>query len=506
MLQFKRILKSVLKYKTSSGLTLLSLIISFTGIIILTLYVSWEKSFDKFHENASSVYRLETKMYGSAVPAIMGKIIRENTPEVEALSATWGYRGQITTPKLKETNVNYQASVLFAEESFLDIFTFPLTTGDKKTALVEPRSAVISESLSTKIFGGANPVGENLIIQDVQYKITGVMKDFPENSSIQSDCLLSFSTYKEEKRYAYFNYWSEWSFNVYMKLHPGTDPDVVIDKIAAIDDISETVADMRSQYPEGSKMIVLMPLKKLHYVPGPGTYVNPVILNIFILLIAILTVMGAVNFINFATSQAPLRAKALSVIRVLGGRRLSSMAQIIAESLLLAILAMLISLLIYRLSYAAIESFFGIQGLALKGRYVFLGVFFLFALSFGLLAGFYPSRYITSSPLAETVKGNAHFSGKGKTFRNTLVTIQFIFTIGLIASAFIIEKQLTFWRNFDIGINKEHVVYLTTTPDLQQRYQAFADELIKNKDILDYTYTQFIPGSVGMGWGRNTCK
>ncbi len=503
MLQFKRILKTILKYRTSSGLTMASLIISFTGIIILTLYVSWEKSFDKFHENADSVYRLETALYRSDVPAIMGKIIRENTPEVDALTATWGYFGKITTPKLNETNVNYQASMLFAENSFLDIFTFPLLTGDKQTALTEPHSAVISESLSDKIFGGGNPIGENIVVEDIQYKVTGVMKDFPKNSSFQSDCLLSFSTYLEESRYSYFNQWSEWSFNVFMKLHPGSKPDEVADKIVKIDDISQTVSEMQSSLPEGRNLIELRPLKQIHYVPGKGAYVNPVILNIFILLIVILSVMGAVNFINFATSQAPLRAKALSVIRVLGGRRLSSMGQIIAESVLLSLVAMIVSLLIYRVSYAGIESFFGIQGLALNGRYLFLGGFFLFALTFGALAGFYPSRYVTSSPLAQAVKGNAHFTGKGKSFRNTLVTIQFIFTIGLIASSFIIEKQLNFWRNFDIGIDKEHVVYLTTTPDLRERYQAFADELMKNKDIVDYTYTQFIPGSVGMGWGRN---
>ena len=503
MLQFKRVLKSILKYRTSSGLTMTSLIISFTGIIILTLYVSWEKSFDKFHEDADSVYRLETTLYGNNVPAIMGKIIRENTPEVDALTATWGYSGKITTPKLNETNVNYQASMLFAENSFLDIFTFPLISGDKKTALAEPHSAVISESLSDKMFGGGNPIGENIVVQDIQYKVTGVMKDFPKNSSFQTDCLLSFSTYLEESRYSYFNQWNEWSFNVFMKLHPGSKPDEVADKIVKIDDISQTVSEMQSSLPEGTKLIELRPLKQIHYVPGQGAYVNPVILNIFILLIVILSVMGAVNFINFATSQAPLRAKALSVIRVLGGRRLSSMGQIIAESVLLSLAAMIVSLLIYRFSYAGIESFFGIRGLALDGRYLFLGVFFLFALAFGALAGFYPSRYVTSSPLAQAVKGNAHFTGKGKSFRNTLVTIQFIFTIGLIASSFIIEKQLNFWRNFDIGIDKEHVVYLTTTPDLQERYQAFADELMKNKDIVDYTYTQFIPGSVGMGWGRN---
>src|SRR5690606_19907974 len=138
------------------------------------------------------------------------------------------------------------------------------------------------------------------------------------------------------------------------------------------------------------------------------------------------------------------------------------------EAVLLSFIAMALSLLIYRISCSYIETFWDIQGLHLTGRYYFLVFFLLFAVGFGILAGFYPSRYMTSSPLAQTLKGKIHFSGKGKSFRNTLVTIQFIFTIVLIASAFVIEKQLIFWRNFDIGIDKEHVVYLPTTYQLKQ--------------------------------------
>ncbi len=503
MLHFKRILKSIFKYKTSSGLTLLSLVIAFTGIIILALYVSWEKSFDKFHENADSVYRFETSLYSDRVPAKIGKVIRDNVPEIDQLTALWSYRGKITTPKLKETNVGFEKSAMFAEESFFDIFTFPLQIGDKETVLKEPHSAVVSESFSKSLFGDINPVGENIIVQDIQYVVTGVMNDFPKNSSLQTDCLLSFSTYKEEPRYSYFDEWSEWSFNIFLTLVDGADTHSAIEKINEIEIVSQVKEEMGSELAEGEELIILRPLKQVHFVPGSGSYINPVILNVFTLLIVILIIMGAVNFINFSTSQAPLRSKTLSISRVLGGKRMSSMAQIIFESVLLSLFAMVVSLLIYLLLYHHIESFFDIQGLSMNGRYFFLLLFVGFSLVFGVMAGFYPSRYVTSSPLAQSVKGNAHFSGKGKTIRNALVIVQFAITIGLITSAFVIEKQLNYWRNFDIGIDKEHVVYLNTTKDLRDHYQAFADELMNNNEISDYTYTQFIPGQVYMGWGRN---
>jgi putative ABC transport system permease protein len=235
---------------------------------------------------------------------------------------------------------------------------------------------------------------------------------------------------------------------------------------------------------------------------GRFAYVNPVILNVLALLTLVLMIMGAVNFINFATSQAPLRAKALSVLQVLGGKRLSSMAQIVAESVILSVAALILSLILYWISYSFIETMFDISGLSMVNRPWFMLWFVLFAIGFGILAGLYPARYITSSPLAQSVKGQIRFSGKGKYFRNSLITIQFIFTIALLASAFVIEKQLNFWQNFDLGINKEHVVYMNTTNVLRDHYQALADELMKNENIADYTYSQFIPGNVGMGWGR----
>ncbi|MFV0376746.1 MAG: ABC transporter permease, partial [Mangrovibacterium sp.] len=260
----------------------------------------------------------------------------------------------------------------------------------------------------------------------------------------------------------------------------------------------------KAGYSGAGTFVYLRPLADIHYINDGffAGYTNPVVLNVFVLLIIILSVMGAVNFINFATSQAPLRAKALSIGRVLGGRRISAMAQITAESVLLAFAAMLISLLIYRLSFRFIESLFSIEGLGLEGRSYFLAVFVLFALLFGVAAGLYPSKYISSPPVAQTIRGKIHFTGKGKVFRNALIVVQFIFTIALITSSLLIEKQLNYWQNFDIGINKDHVVYLPTSGELRKHDKAFADELMKNQSIVDYTYAQFIPGEVAMGWGR----
>ena len=217
MLQLKRNIKAIFKYKTSSGLTLLSMVISFLGVIILTLYVSFEKSFDHFHKSASSIYRLETKEYGSNLPALLGNLISEKVPEVEKLTVLLFDNARISTPGLRETSINFQSSLLYAGSTFFDLFTFPLTLGNPETALTDPNTVVLTETLSEKLFGGANPLGETIFLNEEGYKVTGVMSDFPENSSFNADCIPSFTTLTKHNRSG-VNEWSEWSFHIFMNL------------------------------------------------------------------------------------------------------------------------------------------------------------------------------------------------------------------------------------------------------------------------------------------------
>ncbi|MEZ5104574.1 MAG: ABC transporter permease [Draconibacterium sp.] len=502
MIQFKHIWKTILKNRTSSILTLISLIISFVGIIILTLYVSFEKSFDRFHNNAASIYRLETKQYGSDVPAPTSKLIQENIPEVEKICVFYFHDGKITTPEQELSNLSFRSDMLFVSNSFFDIFSFKLLSGDPRAALTDPFSVVLTETYATKLFNQSNPVGESVLLDDKMYKVTGVMQDFPENSSFRADYLVSFSTCEKGDWYGVGN-WSVWNFNIFMKLSDDANPKTVASKIEQIALTEDSFKDIKTKNPE-EPAVRLSSLKDIHYIQDDkAASVNPVVLNILILLAIILAIMGAVNFVNFITSQAPLRAKSLSVLQILGGKRISSMAQLIAESVILSICALSISFLIYQISYSKIETILDITGLSIVGRYRFLLWFVLFAMGFGVVAGLYPARYITSSPLTQSIKGNNHFSGKGKSFRDVLVTIQFIFTITLLVSAFVVKKQLIFWQNYNLGINKEHVVYINTTNVIRDHSQAFADELMTNSNIVDYTYSQFIPGNVGMGWGRN---
>ncbi len=508
MRTLKQLLKTIFKYRLSSGLTILSLVVAFLGIIILSLYVSYERSFDKFHKNGDDIYRICFGYdNGANMPVPMKKLVEDNIPEVEnavVFSGWWNNQLYLQRKSKKEA---VSAQMMAASKDFFSVFSFPLISGQADKVLTQPNTLVVSETLAKKLFGTIDIVGKPLMVRGKEpYIITGVMKDIPKNSAFKRDAFVSFATYMQPNNdWRGAQSWSEWSFNIFFQLKKGTDVNTVVGKISSLEKVVEELKEIEESYSPKEAVVKLQPLSDLHFDTKNYYFlsVNKDVLNILTLIIVILLIMGAVNFINFSTSQAPLRAKSLSVQQILGERKVNARLQIIGEAILLALFALGIALFIHYFTYQKIEDLFRIDGLSLDNRPLFYVIFIVFAALFGVIAGAYPAHYITSAPVLQAVKGKMFFSGKGKRFRNVLVTIQFVFTIALIASALTIEKQLHFWNNFDIGIDKENVLYLGTTGALQKSYQAFADELMKNPEITDYTYSQSLLGGVGMGWGRN---
>ncbi len=507
MRTLKQLLKTIFKYRLSSGLTILSLVVAFLGIIVLLLYVSYEHSFDNFHKNGDNIYRISFGYDdGSWLPTPIKKMVEENVPEVEnaiVLSSWWD--NQLYLPEQTKKDA-VSANMLAVSKDFFQMFDFPLLAGEPDKALSEPNTLVLSEKLAKKLFGTSDVVGKPLMVRGkTPFTVSGVAKDIPDNSTFNFDAFVSFASYMQpDNDWRGAQTWNEWSFNIFFQLKDDSDVNNVIAKISSIDKISEELKSIEQGYSKEEAYIKLTPLKELHFDITNSYFptVNKKVLNILTLLIVILVIMGAVNFVNFSTSQAPLRAKSLSVQQIMGETKNKARMQIVGEAVILSLIALGIAFILHYFIYQKLQDLFQIYGLSIENRPVFYFIFVVFAIAFGVIAGFYPSRYITSAPVSQAVKGKMFFSGKGKRFRNVLITMQFTFTIALIASAFTIEKQLHFWNNFDIGINKENVMYLNMTGKLNKSYQAFADELMKNPEITDYTYSQSVLGGVGMGWGR----
>ena len=494
----KKIFRTIVKYRLSSILTLISLAVAFLGIIVLTLYVSYERSFDGFHKNKDDIYLLSFNTQGgSSLPVPMSELIKANVPEIEksTIMREWWNNEFCRVDQTRKDAVVYNS--MSASSDFFTMFDFPLLAGNPQTVLSKANSAVVSEKMAKNIFGTTNVIGETLLASGVELTVTGVMKNMPHNTSFRSEALVSLIPEEMDD-------WAEWGFSIFFQLKKGTDKAIVEAKATGLGRMAEIIAMMNERPNIENVAIDMIPLSQLHYNSRGHMFpsVNKNVLNILSLLIVILLVMGIVNFINFSTSQAPLRAKSLSVQQILGEAKWKARGQIVGEAVILSIIAMAVAFLIHQMVFQHLENIFQITGLSFKDRELFYALFLLFAVLFGFIAAFYPARYITSSPISQAVKGKMYFSGKGKRVRGVLITVQFVFAIALIAVSLTIEKQLNYWHNFDIGIDKENVLYMNTGA-LQESSQAFADELMKNSAINNYCYAQFIPGRVGMGWGRN---
>ena len=496
MKTIKQILKTVVKYRISSTLTLISLIVAFLGIIVLTLYTSYEKSFDGFHKNDIYLMSFNIDM-GSALPVPMAELVKSNVPEIEKSTVVHARKKKMFNRPQQTSKEAVEINTISASEEFFTMFDFPLISGDPEKVLSGPDKVVLSETSAKKIFGSTDIIGERVMVYNSPLTVSGIMQDMPENTSFRCDAVTSLVTRNNDE-------WREWSFSIFYQLKKGSDKNLTDRKIEGIEEIAGMIENLKKRTKREDIHIDLIALDRLHY--GSRGYmfasVNKTVLDVLDLLIIVLAVMGAVNFINFSTSQAPLRAKSLSVRQILGEKKGRSRSYIIGEAVVLALFAMGTAFILHSMTYGYLENIFQIDGLSFKGREVYYAAFVIFAGLFGIVSALYPSYYITTPPVSQAGKGKMFFSGKGKTFRSMLIILQFVCTIALLASSLTIEKQLHFWNNFDIGIDKENVVYMRTST-LQKSHKAFANELMKNPEIINYCYTQFLPGSIGMGWGRN---
>ena len=500
-MKVRQIFRTIIKYPISTSLNILSLVIAFLGIMSIMLYVSYEKSFDKHHENYNQVYRLSFGNDGT-ISAAFSPVIRQNVSNISAITPVWSSYGLVSKTLSENKEDYYRISSLYVKNDVFDIFTHKFIFGDKTDALTKAKTVVLTKSLSDKIFGEINPVGETVTIDKEIFTCTAVIDDFPEMSSIYADCFLSYETLLQQEK-SFANSWNEWSFMTFLKIDKASNYENVLKSINNIDDINGRYKEQIAEK-DGENLLGLQPMSDFHYTAGSWLITtNKTTLNVLQLLVFILAIMGLVNFINLLSSQAMQRVRVFSIKRIMGARRLSVMFQIIIESVVISLFALAIALILHHFLYPLLENILNIDHLDFIGREQWYLYFVAITIIYSVVASIYPAFYITSADVAQSAKGSYKFSGKGKIIRNTLLVLQFAFTIMLIIGSIAIEKQINYWHNYDIGIQKENVIYIRTTQEIRKHHKAFAQDIIKHPNISEYCYSRFVPGNVGMGWGRN---
>ena len=437
----------------------------------------------------------------ATTPGPMAEALRHDYPEVETAGRFWN-NGSILVKRvdqnIKETNV------VFADSSLLSIFTIPFVAGSQKKALDDPFTMIISRRAAEKYFPDENPIGQTLIVENKDnYKITGVFEDMPVSSHFHFDIIMALVS----EDYHRDPQWLSNNFITFIKLRPGADPKQLEAKFPKmVDKYGGPEArmafgnefTMEKFRASGNRLDwTLRPLRDIHLhsdltaelgVNSDITYVYLfAAIGLFILAIA------CINFMNLSTARSANRAKEVGVRKVMGSLRSHLIRQFLTESILLSAFSFALALAIAWLALPMFNELSGKELFLPLGNSTFWMIAAVAAIFIGILAGTYPSFFLSAFRPVNVLKGNVSLGMKSGLVRSTLVIFQFSISILLIIGTIAVNRQLGFIQNKKIGFNKDQVIIIKDAYGMDNQLQSFKDEVLKDSRILSGTISGFLP-------------
>jgi len=498
--------RNLQKNKVFSFINIFGLAVGMAAGLLIIQYVSFELSFDNFHAKKDRVFRvtqdrydrgkLSTQWAGGAFAE--GNNFKNNFPQVEDFVKIVD-----AGPSLAINNA--QKIVLeksyFATASFFNVFSYPLISGDPKTALKEIFSTVLTETAAKKLFGTADAVGKIFKIDTNVYKVTGVMKDYPANTHFRSDLLISYSTFLKfvGPKNDIDNQWLNDGCLTYLLLKPGVDPKILEAKFKPyVDGVYKKL-----NWSGASAVYHLLPLEKIHLSPnlmieaephgdGKSVYLLAGI-AIFVIIIA------WINYINLATARGIGRAKEVGVRKTLGSAKGQLIMQFMLESMLLnglAVMLAIILIIVFLPIFSALSGQNVTLDLLVKPAF-WLGVVGLFLVG-SFFSGFYPAIVLSSFRPVEVMKGKLSASTGGIILRKVMVVFQFAASIFLLIGSLTVYRQVSFMETQNLGINIDQTLVikppLAHIDSFYRSMSAFKNECLRNPSVKSITVSTSIPG------------
>ena len=487
------------------------LAIGLTSFLFITLYVKNELSFDRFNKNYENTYRVKVvgQLSGGILDqavtcAPMASALVSDYPDI--LISTRVTRMGAWLIQFGENRFN-EDGVLFADSTFFRVFDFKLLKGDPGSALVRPKSMILTEEYAKKYFGNKDPMGQKIIVESdtVLYTVTGVVQDIPDNSHIKFDILASLSSYPGQ---ANNQIWLSNNFYTYFVAKSGTDKDVLQAKLGELvtkyvgpqvrELIGVSFEDFRKSGNDYG--FALEPLKDIHLKGAPQYNLEPMgsltTVYIFGVIAILILVIAIINYINLATAKSVNRAKEVGVRKVAGASKAGLISQFLGESLLItAFSAVLAVFLIYML----MPSFNQLIGIDLSARPLdtLPGLFSLIALIVvvAISAGFYPAFVLASFNPVEVLKGTLNPGSISRKLRALLVVFQFTVSIVIIIGSIIVYNQLNFMTKKDLGFKKDNLIVIRRSDAFNNKYEAFRDQLLQIPGIEKVGFSRAVPGT-----------
>ncbi len=480
-------LRTTLKNRGFSFISIAGLAIGMVCCLLILLWVQDELSFDRFHENSNQLYRVVTQYddkWTAATPWAIAPILKRDFPEIE--NAT---RFRAENVLIQYEDRAFNESVGFVDPVFLEMFSFPLIEGDPASVLKAPESVLITEKTASKYFNDVNPIGKIITANNqTNLVVTGILKDVPTNSSLEFEMLIPISILGEER----LNSWS-WETASFVLLNNNASPDLLRNKIVG----TIHKYDTRSGMTDRIILSHLQPVSRIHLYSLNGT--GPILyVYVFSAVAFIVLIVACINFINLITAKASVRGKEIGVRKVVGAGRNHIIAQFLGETLLIAIIAFGLALI---LAEMLLPGFNTIAEKQLSPNYIhnsgiLIGSVLIIVLT-TLIAGSYPAFILASFRPIQILKGSFAGGFKKSPIRRMLVIVQFTVSIILIVITVTIGKQVSYIQNKNLGFNREQVITVPLNDDARNSYEALKHHLLRNPGILNVTSATGAPNNIG---------
>lgn len=499
------------KHPAHSFINVAGLGIGIACCLAILMYVRDEVSFDRFHDDADRIYRINkvvTPQEGgeerhAISSGLMGPTMAEDYPEVEAaLRVLPWFDAELTTAG--ETSLML-GDILIADEGFFGFFDFEFLRGDPADVLVDPLSIVLTESTARRFFGDSDPIGRTVeSLNGLEYTVTGIAANPRANSHLPFNAVISWSTTVPgagPMDAEWLNNWLTQVMFTYVRLTEGADPAALEGKLPAF--MERHFTERADQY-----ALYLQPLAdiylgsaNLQFTSGQRTG-NRAYVRTFSIVAAIVLLIACINFMNLSTARASQRSREVGVRKALGARRSELVRQYLSEALVFVLVAILLALAVVQAAVPLLNDLTGKElGLSTIGTGPLLGILAGLAVLCTLLAGAYPALLL-SRFRPERALRSAHAGAlTGAGLRRVLVTFQFAATVTLIVGTAIVYRQVQFSQDMDPGFDREQILMLRTgDTDIASSIEAFRGEAVRLPGVVATSVTGTVPGEGTMSF------
>jgi len=494
-------IRKIRKYKAYSLINITGLAIGMACCILIVLFIRDEQSYDKYHQDLDRLYRVTMHYKGNwevnfaYVGPAVGPTLKRDFPQVEQAARLQRIHYPVVTQGQK---IFYENRVFWAENEIFKILTFTFLEGESASALVRPYTLAISKNMAKKYFGSESPIGKILKINEDRFEVTSVFEDYPENTHLKCDLLVSFKTIENADT---ASSWGWTNFYTYIKLAPNIDVAAFRKQILRLEDL------YRGSERSGDNSYFLQDVKRIHifsHLAGeaepPG---NPTTIFVTATIGFLILIIACINFMNLTTARFSTRANEVGIRKVVGARRKQLIVQFLGESILMSFLSFCAALVIAGATLPLLNE--------IAGKKFTINIFFqpgilviaiLIIFFVGFAAGGYPAFFLSAFRPASILKSSAKIGKKGTALRKVLVVSQFAVSAFLLIGTMVIFQQIHFMKNASLGFSKEQKLVLPVKNAYLREldFELFKAEFLKFPQIKGGTVSSHVPGRGAAGW------